>query len=130
MGVIVVRRWFPWVLAGVAFHSLALGVLMLAYPLAVLSRAGWSYDGSRFFPAQSGLFLLILGVVYAASIRHRPLAWVIVMSKAFAVVFLVAETRAGNCPPMVYLTAAADGLMGLVVGIMLVIGTPEELHHD
>jgi hypothetical protein len=114
------RRWLPFLLAGVALHSITLGILMLWNPLAVLQWVGWSYEGSRFFPAQSGLFLLILGVVYVGALWHRPLALVLVLSKVFAVVFLVAETMAGNCPRMVYLPALADGAMGLAVAVLLI----------
>jgi len=114
------RRWLPFLLAAVALHSITLGVLMLWNPLMVLQWAGWFYEGSRFFPAQSGLFLLILGLVYAGALWHRPLAWVLVLSKVFAVVFLVTETMAGNCPPIVYLPALADGVMGLVVTALMI----------
>lgn len=109
------ERGYRWVVAAVALHSVLLGVLMLAMPLRLLALVGWSYEGSRFFPAQSGLFLLILGVVYAAAIWRRSLVPVIVMSKAMAVVFLVGETIAGQCPPIVYATAAGDATMAALV---------------
>jgi hypothetical protein len=105
-------------LALVAAHSILLGVVMLVWPFGLLSRFGWEVTGSRFFPAQSGLFLLILGIVYATAIRNRSLVWLVVLSKAFAVLFLAGEAFRGSCPPVVYATAAIDGLMGLAVAML------------
>lgn len=117
------NRAYRWIVGAVAAHSLLLGLLMLAVPLRMLALLGWSYPGSRFFPAQSGLFLLILGAVYLVALRRRSWAWVIVGSKAAAVLFLVGEAAAGNCPPIVFATAAGDGLMGLLVLVALRAGT-------
>jgi hypothetical protein len=87
--------------------------------------AGWEYDGPTFFPAQSGVFLLILGGSYLAAIWHRPFAWLLVASKAAAVVFLLAEYALGNGPTMLLLPAAAlDGLMGLAVAAAVIHNTP------
>ena len=88
---------------------------MLVWPLGVLSIFGWEFSDTRFYPAQSGLFLLILGVVYAAAIRQPAYVGIVVLSKAFAAAFLVAEALRGSCPPIVYLTAALDALMGVAV---------------
>jgi len=113
------NRWLSTALILVGVHSVVLGILMLLWPLALMQRVGWAYEGSPFFPAQSGLFLLILGCVYLVAVRYRVLASVLVFSKAAAVVFLVVETAAGYCPELVYLTAVADGLMGIAVAVLL-----------
>jgi hypothetical protein len=105
------------VLALVALHSVVLGVTMLVWPLEVLSAFGWDFVETRFYPAQSGLFLLILGIVYAAAIRVRAYVPIVVLSKAFAVTFLVAEAWRGSCPTIVYLTAVVDAVMGILVAV-------------
>jgi hypothetical protein len=105
------------VLALVALHSIVLGVVMLVWPLQVLSAFGWDFVETRFYPAQSGLFLLILGLVYAAAIRVRPYVAIVVLSKAFAVAFLLVEASRGSCPPVVFLTAGIDAVMGLLVAL-------------
>ena len=106
-----------WVLALVALHSVVLGVAMLVWPLQILSAFGWEFTETRFYPAQSGLFLIILGIVYAMAIRQRAYVAIVVLSKAIAVTFLVSEAWRGSCPPIVYLTAAIDGFMGALVAI-------------
>jgi hypothetical protein len=111
----VTRNPLNWVLAVVATHSVVLGLAMLVWPLAVLSVFGWEFSETRFYPAQSGLFLLILGIVYATAIGRPAYVGIVVLSKAFAVAFLVAEALSGSCPPVVYLTAALDALMGIAV---------------
>jgi hypothetical protein len=110
-------RVYRWMTSAVALHSLLLGTSLLVAPVRVLGLAGWAYEGSRFFPAQSGLFLLILGVIYVVAVERPALAWVIVLSKALAVLFLVGEAVAGNCPPVVYAAAGGDAAMGL--GVLL-----------
>lgn len=106
-----------WVLAPVALHSIVLGVVMLVWPLQVLSTFGWDFVETRFYPAQSGLFLLILGIVYTAAIRVRAYVAIVILSKAFAVAFLVGEAWRGSCPPIVYLTAGIDAIMGVLVAL-------------
>jgi len=107
------------IVAAVAAHSLTLGAAMLAAPARVLALVRWPHDGSLFFPAQSGVFLLILGLGYLAGMKSRPFAWFLVLSKAVAVLFLVGAAVAGEAPRIVLLQAAGDGLMGLAVALIL-----------
>ena len=107
-----------WLLAAVALHSIVLGTIMLAAPAAFMALFGWELTGSPFFPAQSGLFLLILGTIYAGAITNRSLVWTVFLSKGMAFLFLVGEAMAGHCPQIVYLTAALDGAMGLAVFLL------------
>ena len=103
----------------VAAHSLVLGAALMLAPARVLALAGWPYDGPRFFPAQSGVLLLILGLGYLAGLRLRPFAWFLVVSKGIAAVFLAVAFFAGHAPPLALLQAALDGLMGLAVALLL-----------
>ncbi len=98
-----------------ALHSLILGALLLAFPGAVLGLFGWQYDCSSFFPAQSGLFLVLLGGAYLAGLWYRPFVWFLVATKVAAVVFLVSEVITDNCPTIVLLQGVVDGLMGTAV---------------
>lgn len=108
------------VIAAVAAHSLVLGAVMLIAPAWMLKMTGWQYEGPSFFPAQSGLFLMILGGGYAAALWSQPFAWFLVASKAAAIVFLVAEYVCGNGPLTLLPVAAFDGLMGLAVALVVV----------
>lgn len=111
------RRIEVFVISMVALHSLVLGMAMLVAPIRTLGLAGWQYDGSAFFPAQSGLFLLLLGGAYLAGVRFRPFAWFLVVSKGTAVLFLVAEVFLLQDRPILLLAALLDALMGTAVAI-------------
>lgn len=109
------RRPLQLLVGAVAAHSLALGVCMLLVPKWTLGLVGWDLQGPAFFPAQSGLFLMLLGAAYARGVRERSFAWFLVASKGSAVVFLVGAVLLDSAPGIVLLTALLDGLMGAAV---------------
>ena len=102
----------------VALHSLILGSAMLFWPLTTMKFFGWEYEGPVFYPAQTGVFLVLLAGAYLAGLWYRPFAWFLVITKAVAVVFLLTEFYiVENDPPRTLLVAAFfDGLMGITVG--------------
>jgi len=102
----------------VAAHSVALGVCLLTFPNWTLGLVGWDYTGSVFWPRQSGLFLIILGVAYGAAVRFRPLVWLLVASRASAFVFLMAHALWLDAPRLAVLLGVGDGLMGLSVAVL------------
>jgi len=105
------------ILVGItALHSLILGGAMLLAPDFVLEASGWNDIQPTFFVEQSGIFLVVLGVAYAAGIRHRRFAWFLVATKVAAVAFLLSEFFVRAVPPSIVLAAVLDGLMGLGVG--------------
>jgi hypothetical protein len=101
----------------VAAHSIALGIAFLLFPMRTLGLVGWEYAGPVFWPSQAGLFLLILGVAYAAAIRLRALVWFVIGSKAGAFVFLLVSAAWVDAPRIVGLLGCGDGLMGLAVAL-------------
>ena len=114
------RRVKTAVVALVAAHSIILGLAMLFYPRETMRICGWDYDGPTFFPSQSGVFLLLLGMAYAIGARQRQFARFLVASKAVAVAFLLSHIISGTAPPAALLAAIADGLMGITVAAVLV----------
>ena len=104
----------------VAAHSMALGAAMLFWPERTMSLFGWDYQGQTFFPSQSGVFLLLLGVAYAIGARQRAFARFLVGSKAVAVVFLIGQYLQGAAPNTVLLAAIGDGVMGIAVATALI----------
>ena len=108
------------VILAVAAHSVALGLSLLCFPMWALKLVGWDYSGEVFWPSQAGLFLIILGSAYAAALRWRPLTWLLIGSKACAIVFLTAHVLWLGAPRLAGLLGVGDGLMGLVTAALLV----------
>ena len=106
-------------LLGVAAHSVVAGAALLVFPLATLGLVRWEYTGPAFWPSQAGLFLILLGIAYAAAVWVRPLIWLVVGSKASAFVFLTVSAGWGYAPRVAAWLGCGDGLMGLAVALAL-----------
>lgn len=106
----------------VAGHSAILGAAMLFQPAITLEFCGWDYQGPMFFPAQSGVFLILSSGVFLAAIRHRKLICFIIASKGAAVVFLVSQhfLLSPAAPAAILLAAAGDGIMGTTVAAIFI----------
>lgn len=118
------------VLIVIALHSLALGSALLVAPLSAVRFCGWEVGGPVFFPSQVGIFLMVLASAYAAAVRYRPFAWLLVLSRAVAVPFLVVHYCLGTAPGVLLGAAALDALMGLlVVRILIRSGHRPPYHH-
>jgi len=109
------------IVAAVALHSIALGAAMLFFPTGTLNAFGWPYEGSTFFPSQSGIFLLLLGVSYVGGVYHLQFAFFLVGSKACAVVFLLVQHYANEAQGLLLEAAAGDAIMCLAVAAALLM---------
>ena len=72
-----------------------------------------------FFVRQSGLFLFLIGLFYLFPLTningyHKFIALTIV-SKVFAVIFLITNAHLTPYPPMIFLTAVIDGFMAIAL---------------
>ncbi len=105
----------------VALHSFALGTAMLFWPTLTLRTFGWPYDGPTFFPSQSGILLLLLGVSYVGGIYHLPFVVFLVISKACAVAFLVTQYLTNEEQGLILESASLDAIMGTAVAVALVL---------
>lgn len=107
------------VVALVGAHSVALGLAMLFWPRDFARLVGFPETATIFFSTQAGAFLLALGICYLLALRDRALAWTIVVSKAVAVVFLLAHALFLDAPPSVLAAAAADlAMLGITLYAM------------
>lgn len=84
---------------------------MLAAPARMLSAFGFPPDVPHFFPSQSGIFLVILGISYLLALAEPSFVLTILVSKALAVVFLLIHAALLSAPPIIYAAAAGDGAM-------------------
>jgi hypothetical protein len=118
------RRWYDdkplrILIALIGVHSLVLGIALLTATRLFLSTFGFDAAGSIFFPTQSGVFLLIMGVLYVSAVRVPQLVWTILLSKGFAVPFLLVHLLVLNGPPSLWLALAGDAGMLLAVVLLL-----------
>jgi hypothetical protein len=95
---------------------------MLFQPARTLQLFGWDGQGTMFFPAQSGVFLILFAGAYLAAIWYRGFVWFIVVAKTTAVVFLVSEhfLLGPAVPGTVLVAAVFDGLMGASVAAIII----------
>jgi len=102
----------------VSLHSLLLGLTMMVFPSRFLAFVGWPNPERPFYPSQSGVFLIILAVAYFFALKHRGMVRFIIFSKMAAVAFLLAHGLFISAPPVIFLTATLDGLMGLALWVL------------
>ncbi len=96
-------------------HSCLLGVAMLVAPGTMLGLLGFGETGPPFFLSQSGIFLLILGVCYLMAVTDPAMVKVILLSKAFAVLFLFVHAGFLGAPRIIWAAGAGDLAMLLAM---------------
>lgn len=124
------RTILVWVLWVAAIHSLFTGIGLLLQPTWLLTWGGWRAPVEPFFPAQGGVFHILMALLYlyAASNRRRMhiLLPFIVTVKATATVFLAAYVFAVQWIWMVAASAVFDGLLAAV--LFLLSSMPGRVH--
>ena len=108
-----------WMILLVGIHSCVLGLAMLLAPRLILATFGFAPSASIFFPSQSGIFLLILGVCYLRALVVPSFVWTILVSKALAVLFLLVHVAFLDAPPIIWAAAAGDAAMLAAVAVLL-----------
>jgi hypothetical protein len=107
------------VLGLVAIHSLAMALILIAQPAALMKFAGFNPDCEHFFPTQGGVFHLLMFVVYLMGAIHiEKYHHFIVFSifvKAVATFFLIMYCFANEFKWVVFLSGICDGVMGLMI---------------
>ena len=103
----------------VAFHSLVMSVILITQPTALMQFVGFGHNSERFFPAQGGVFhLLMFGVYLTGAIHVEKYYYFIVFSifvKALATSFLLIYAFAVEFKWVIFLSGIADGIMGLMI---------------
>lgn len=92
---------------------------MLFAPRFMLWTFGFPQTIPVFFPSQSGIFLLISGVCYLLALFEPALVKVIIISKAFAVVFLFVHAAFLSSPPSIWAAWAGDTIMLTILIVAL-----------
>lgn len=109
-------------LLGVGVHSVTLGLITYLFTDRFLRRMGFNLSSHRFYPRQTGAFLVVLGTGYLLAARdpaaNRGLVHLTVFSKAVAVLFLFSEFLVRKAPRSILIAGVMDGLMGAVVAAL------------
>ena len=106
-------------IALIGLHSCILAMMMLFAPGFMLRTFGFPPQDSIFFPSQSGVFLLILGICYLMALVEPAFVKIIVLSKAFAVIFLFVHVVFLNAPVSIWAAFAVDSTMLVVLAVTL-----------
>jgi hypothetical protein len=99
-------------------HSCLVGIPLIAAPVAVLRTAGFPEPIHPYFPSMAGVFLVILGICYLRAVTEPALVFVILVSKASAVVFLVVQAAWLSAPPVTWVMLVGDAAMLASVAIL------------
>jgi hypothetical protein len=107
------------VLYGIAAHSMLTGVGLILQPDWLIAFGGWPPVSDPFFPAQGGVFHVLMAMVYATAARRvdsRPfLLPLIIFVKSMAAVFLVGYYYFVDDVWLVLFSGIFDGGMAVLV---------------
>ncbi len=103
----------------IAVHSIAIGLLLITQPAVLMELAGFNAKCEQFFPAQGGVFHLLMALAYsmgAANIRkyHYLIVFSIIV-KAVATVFLLVYCFTVELKWVILLSGITDAAMGLMI---------------
>ncbi len=102
-----------------ALHSFLTGVGLLAQPDFLLRWGGWGEVRQSFFPAQGGVFHMLMAVLYVKALRpgaaRTVLLRFIIVVKGVAALFLLTYYVAVEPIWLVAVSGAGDGLMAVMV---------------
>lgn len=107
------------VLGLVAVHSMVMGLVLIIQPPLLMDVSGFGGDYEHFFPAQGGVFHLLMSVAYltgAANIeKYRYFIVFAIFVKAVATLFLLMYCFTAEFKWIVLLSGIADFAMGLMI---------------
>lgn len=110
-------RLLATVLWLVALHSVTVGILLIIQPLLLMQLAGLGAGG--FFPAQGGIFHLLMAVAYATGAininKYRYLIIFSIFVKAVATFFLLVYCLAVEFKWIILLSGMGDGVLGAMI---------------
>ena len=116
------RRVLRIVLMLAAVHSFATGVGLILQPALLLEWAGWGTIEQHFFPAQGGVFHILMAGLYVLAIRSDTACSVlipfIILVKITAAAFLIIYYVAFEAVWMVLASAITDGLFAAVLSYL------------
>jgi hypothetical protein len=103
----------------VGIHSMVLGIFIFFFTELFYRLFFHATIENLFFVRQSGLFLFCIGMFNLSPLfdltNRLRLVMVIVLIKVLAVLFLVTHANLAAWPPIIFMAAAGDGFMALLL---------------
>lgn len=113
-----------------ALHSSLTGIGLLVQPDFLLRWGGWGEVQQTFFPAQGGVFHILMAVLYIMASRpgaaRAPLIRFTILVKSVAALFLLVYYVGVEAIWLVGASGVGDALMA---GMVLVLWNKEKHHH-
>jgi hypothetical protein len=105
----------------VAAHSILMGLALISQPAILMKWSGFNAGYERFFPAQGGVFHLLMAFAYSlGAVNSEKFHFLIVFSvivKAVATVFLLIYCFAVEFNWVILVSGISDGVMGMAIFI-------------
>lgn len=121
----MIRRFLQLWLLLLSLHSILLGAAIYLITDLLVGLQGLDLSGSLFYPRQSGVFLIILGVGYGLAAidpeGRQALVCLAIFSKALAVLFLFSEVLLFGAPSLIITAGVVDAVEGGVLVILSLI---------
>ena len=118
----ITRKRLQWLLYLMALHSFAVGVGLIVQIKPLMQFMGFPTIAQPFFPAQGGIFHVIMAVAYFLAGNNRQkyecLITFSIFVKSCATLFLFTYFFAFQAIPLILLSGAGDGLMALLLFLL------------
>ena len=116
-------KFLSMVLWLVTIHSITIGMALIAQPAFLLEWSGFRSDDDPFFPAQGGVFHLLMAVAYSLgaldSKKYYLLIIFSIIVKAVATLFLFVYCFFIEFKWAIFYFGVGDGIMGMTIFIAL-----------
>jgi len=107
----------------IAAHSVAMGLALIIQPAVLMEWSGFGSEYERFFPAQGGVFHLLMAVAYVmGAVNSKKYHYLIIFSmivKAVATTFLLIYCFIVEFKWIILIFGLVDGMMGVMIFIIL-----------
>ena len=116
-------KFLSTVLWLVAIHSIIMGLALITQPVILMEWSGFRSGYERFFPAQGGVFHLLMAVAYVmGAMNSKKYHYLIVFSiivKVVATTFLLIYCFMVEFKWTILIFGLVDGVMGAMIFIAL-----------
>jgi len=106
----------------VAIHSISVGIGLIVIPFSALNYLGFHGEAERFFPAQGGVFHILMAACYLLAARNlrknEPLVYFSAFVKFGATLFLLLYYLFSESILLLLFSCVTDFIMGLVIYLL------------